>query len=115
MGWDDIIVNSSFYIYKIDLSNENYNTEEIPISNKGVAELLFGYDCVDNLIYLFGGGTNLDGFINSFSIIDLSQPKLEFQILSNPMDVPTGRRGHAMEAYNDILYIFGGVDSNGKR
>jgi hypothetical protein len=35
--WDDIIEGTSFSIYKIDLSDENYSFKKIPISNKGVA------------------------------------------------------------------------------
>jgi hypothetical protein len=115
MGWDDNIEETSFFIYKIDLSYENYSAEQIPISNEGVAEWLFGYDCVNNRVYLFGGGSNADGFFNSLSILDLSQSKLEFQLLNEDMNVPTARKGHAMEAYNDKIYIFGGVDGNKKR
>jgi hypothetical protein len=98
-----------------DLSKDNYEAEEIPIYNKGVAEFLFGYDCVDNLVYLFGGGSNNDGYFNNLSIIDLSQNELKFQLFNTAIDVPTARRAHAVEAYNDKLYIFGGVDGNKKR
>jgi hypothetical protein len=31
------------------------------------------------------------------------------------MNILTARKGHAMEAYDDKLYIFGGVDANQKR
>jgi hypothetical protein len=37
MEWNDIIEGTSFSIYKIDLSDENYSFKQIPISNKGVA------------------------------------------------------------------------------
>jgi hypothetical protein len=102
-------------IYKIDLSNHRYEVQEISIPKEGMAELSSGYDCVENQVYIFGGDSVSNGFFNTLSIIDLSSQNLEFQILTNNMNVPTARRGHAMEAYNDKLYIFGGVDGNKKR
>jgi hypothetical protein len=116
MGWDSSIAGKSEKIFRIDLSNDNSEFEEITISNqKNVAEWLFGYDCKDNLVYLFGGGSLDDGYFNNLSILDLSQKELEFKFLNQDMNVPTARKGHAMEAYDDKLYIFGGVDGNKKR
>ncbi len=115
MGWDNLLVSATHSILKINLSNENYEVHEVPISNKGVAEWTFGYTCVDNLVYQFGGGSTEEGYFNNLSILDLDKPKLEFQILNENMNVPRARRGHAMEIYDDKIYIFGGVDSNGGR
>jgi hypothetical protein len=63
-------------------------------------------------VYLFGG-SNKAGYSNNLSLLDLSEKDLEFQILSRRINVPTARKGHAMEAYDDKLYIFGGVDGDG--
>jgi hypothetical protein len=115
MGWDILEELPSSSIFKINLSNENYEAKEIPITNKDIAEWTLGYKCRDSFVYLFGGGSHMDGHFNSLSKLDLSQPELKFEILNTNMKVPTARQGHAMEVYNDKLYIFGGVDSNGER
>jgi hypothetical protein len=64
---------------------------------------------------VFGGSSVYDGYFNNLSILDLSQQDLEFKVFNQAMNVPTARKGHAMEAYDDKLYIFGGVDGNRKR
>jgi hypothetical protein len=115
MGWDDSINGASEKIFSIDLSNNSYGFEEIIISDKGIAEFTFGYDCKDNLVYLFGGSSVYNGYFNNISILDLSQKDFRFNLLNESINVPTARRGHAMEAYDDRLYIFGGVDGNNKR
>ncbi len=115
MGLDIISYRQSTTIYKIDLSNEIYELQEISISKEGMAEYTSGYDCIDNQVYIFGGDSLYDGYFNNLSILDLSSQDLEFQIITKNMNVPTARRGHAMQAYNDKLYIFGGVDGNKKR
>ena len=66
-------------------------------------------------MYLFGGSSVYDGYFNNLSILDLSQEDLKFEVLNKAMNVPTARRGHAMQAYDDKLYIFGGVDGDNKR
>jgi hypothetical protein len=115
MGWDALENKGSYSIFKIDLSNENYEAQEIPVSNIDIAGWALGYKCKDNLVYLFGGGSLLDGYFNSLSILDLAKPELKFEILNTNMKVPKARQGHAMEVYDDKIYIFGGVDSNDKR
>jgi hypothetical protein len=37
------------------------------ISDKDIAEFTFGYDCKDNLVYLFGGSSVYDGYFNNLS------------------------------------------------
>ncbi len=115
MGWGDGTIDESKMIYKISLSNDDFKLQMIHISNEGMADWVYGYTCKDNLAYIFGGGSNINGYFNNLSILDLSLESLEFQTLSANTNVPTARRAHAMEAYNDKLYIFGGVDSNKKR
>ena len=114
MGWDDNIFGASEKIYRIDLFNDRYDSQQISISNEGIADYTFGYDCKDNLVYLFGGDSD-SGYFNNLSILDLSQQDLEFKVFNKAMNVPTARKGHAMEAYDDKLYIFGGVDADKKR
>jgi N-acetylneuraminic acid mutarotase len=115
LGWDDNIGGASEKIYRIDLSSDKNEFEEIFISNEGIADYTFGYDCKDNLVYLFGGSSVDYGYFNNLSILDLSQQDLEFKVFNKAMNVPTARKGHAMQAYDDKLYIFGGVDADKKR
>jgi N-acetylneuraminic acid mutarotase len=65
-------------------------------------------------LFQFGGGTT-DGEFNNLYVLDLSFQHLEFENLSEHLKVPTARKGHDMETYNDKLYIFGGVDSKKNR
>jgi hypothetical protein len=115
LGWDDNIGGASEKIYRIDLSSDKNEFEEILVSKEVIAEYTFGYDCKNNLGYLFGGGSDYNGYSNNFSVLDLSQQDLEFKVFNQAMNVPTARKGHAMEAYDDKLYIFGGVDADKKR
>jgi hypothetical protein len=114
-GWDDNIVGASDKIYRIDLSSDRNEFEEIFISIEGIAKLTFGYGCNNNLVYLFGGNSVYDGYFNNFSVLDLSQKELELKFFNKAMNVPTARKGHVMEVYDDKLYIFGGVDQDKKR
>lgn len=114
LGWDTTIEIPIYSIYKINLSSGTYQMEEISIAKEDMAEWSFGYDCKDSMMYLFGGGS-LAGYYNTLAELDLSQSVLQFKIVSEPMNVPTARRGHAMEAYDDKLYLFGGIDKYGNR
>jgi hypothetical protein len=115
LGWDNYIPGSSEKIYRIDLSSDRNEFEEILVSKEGIAEYTFGYGCKNNLVYLFGGDSTYDGYSNNLSILDLSKQDLEFKVFNQAMNVPTARKGHAMQAYDDRLYIFGGVDADKKR
>jgi hypothetical protein len=115
LGWELASYTSSNQVYKIDLSSERYELVKISILTEGIPEDMFGYDCADNLLFQFGGGTTTDGEFNNLSVLDLSFQDLEFENLSEHSKVPTARKGHAMEAYDDKLYIFGGVDSKRNR
>jgi hypothetical protein len=115
LGWDDVKGEPSQTIYRIDLLDEEYLFEEIPIEYEDAVDSLMGFACNDTLAYIFGGSKEIDGFSNNLSILDLSQEDMEFEILSDLFIVPTARRGHAMEVYDDKLYIFGGVDDTKER
>jgi hypothetical protein len=71
-----------------------------------------GYLCKDNLIYFFGGGYS-QGNQNSLAVIDLGNRELRVSPLSKNHSTPIARGGHAMEVYNNELYLFGGKDSQG--
>jgi hypothetical protein len=114
MGWDNITGEEIYSIYIMDLSNDKYEFKEQVIDLQYIAEDSFGYTCKDGILYMFGGYTHA-GFSNSLAILDLNQSNLKFEVLSKPINVPTPRRGHAMEVYDDKLYIFGGVDTYGKK
>lgn len=114
MGWDTITGDEIYSIYIMDLSNDKYEVKEVVIDLKYIAEDSFGYTCKQGFVYMFGGYT-YDGFSNSLAILDLNQSNLKFEVLSKPISVPTPRRGHAMEVYDDKLYIFGGVDTDGNK
>lgn len=72
----------------------------------------FGYVCSGSTVYIYNGLSE-DGYRNDLISIDLMQSDPKITILSASMKVPTARYGHAMEVYNNKLYIFGGVDSYG--
>jgi N-acetylneuraminic acid mutarotase len=113
-GWHVELEEASRKIFRIELSDSDYNACELIDlkQDKEADDKLKGYSCKDNQVYLFGG-SNKAGYSNNLSLLDLSEKDLEFQILSRRINVPTARKGHAMEAYDDKLYIFGGVDGNG--
>lgn len=104
---DSIKVES---VFKINLESGNYEVEEIPIINKEMGDGSFGYDCKDNMMYIFGGYSKT-GDRNSLVSIDLEEPLLNFTALSKQINTPIARHGHAMEVYNDELYIYGGINS----
>lgn len=114
MGFNHLTVTQNFSIYIMDLSNDKYEMKEHLIDLQYIALDSFGYSCKDGTLYLFGGLT-ASGYSNSLAILDLKRTNLKFEVLSKPINVPTPRRGHAMEVYDDQLYIFGGVDADGKK
>jgi hypothetical protein len=114
LGRDSITGNKISSIYIMDLSNDEYELKELVIDLQYIAEDTFGYTCKHGILYMFGGYTT-SGDLNSLAILDLNQPNLKFELLSKPINVPTSRRGHAMEVYDDQLYIFGGVDGLGNK
>jgi N-acetylneuraminic acid mutarotase len=111
LGWDNTQQTSINFIYKISLYGEKYETEQIPTDTQVISAWSMGYYCSDNLIYMFGVSSFKNSY-NGLALLDLSQRKLSFSILSKDMSVPTPRRGHAMEVHEDTLYIFGGIDSS---
>lgn len=104
----------SYSIVKINLKSDNYELERIWIDRTGLADSGMGYYCDDNMIYLFGGGTDA-GYFNSLTVLDFDKYPLQFKFLSKDMKIPTGRLGHAMQVYDDKLYIYGGVIDSGSK
>jgi N-acetylneuraminic acid mutarotase len=98
------------FINRLNLENlewEKYNVEEEDMAFGG-----FGYVCDGSMVYLFAGFTS-DITINNLWSIDLSAQKLEWNLLGKRTNVPTARSGHAMQVYDDKLFILGGRDKYG--
>lgn len=97
-------------IYKIKLEDESYILEENLLDRDeiGLSGNSYGYACKNNLMYIFGG-VSVGGYYNSLALLDFDQYPLKFSQLSKLMYIPTARRGHAMEVYNNNLYIYGGI------
>jgi N-acetylneuraminic acid mutarotase len=113
-GWDKVNKIYNSYSYIMDLSNDELEMNKLEIDLESIASAGFGYNCIDGILYMFGGYSD-DGYSNSLSIIDFNKSNLKLELLSRDMNVPTPRQGHAMQVYDDKLYIFGGVDGNGNR
>jgi hypothetical protein len=117
-GWDVALSKDVSSIYKVDLSTGNYKVEEIEIDDTEIGNWSFGYACIDNMMYIFGGASmneKLTEYYNSLVVYNLESPTIPMAKLSHNMKVPTPRRGHAMEVYNEELYILGGINSNGNK
>lgn len=117
-GWDIEVSKDESSIYKVDLKTGNYQVEEIEIDKDGIGSWSYGYDCNDNIMYMFGGASMneiLTEYFNSLVVYDLDNPTAPITNLSPNMKLPTPRRGHAMEVYNDELYILGGINGSGNK
>jgi hypothetical protein len=101
-------------VIEINLTSENYELERTWIDRRGLGDSGLGYYCDENMIYLFGGTTD-GGHFNSLSVLDLDKDPLQFKFLSKDMKLPSARRGHAMEVYDDKLYIYGGITDSGSK
>ncbi len=110
----------SLYIYKFDstlrlnLHSKELKLEVLDIDLYGSSQGNYGYVCNENLVYIFGG-YDQDDSMNGVWSMDLALLELKFENLSKNMQVPTARSGHAMEVYNDKLYIVGGTDKHGQK
>lgn len=105
---------SSHSIYRINLISGNYELEELIIDKSGLGDSGYGYDCTDNMMYLFGG-TDGTGQFNTLSSLDFDRFPLKFNILSINMNTPTPRSNHAIEVYDNNLYIYGGITNGGSQ
>lgn len=97
-------------INKLNLNKLEW--ERYDVQEDEMAFGAFGYVCDGSMIYLFGGFENEETYNNIWSI-DLSQNKLKWNMLGRRIKVPTARSGHAMQVYDDKLFIFGGQDKYG--
>jgi N-acetylneuraminic acid mutarotase len=99
-------------IYSVNLKDDKKVWEEIQFSQPYEDRAAFGYICKGSTVYIFGG---YDGKENTNKLIkiQLSTYELNFNSLSESLTVPTARYGHAMEVYDEKLYILGGKDVKG--
>jgi N-acetylneuraminic acid mutarotase len=71
---------------------------------------------VNEILYIFGG-LAYEGLLNELVKVEicklnLANEALKFEILSKDIVMPAARREHAMEIYDEKLYIFGGAGKN---
>lgn len=99
-------------ITRLNLETETRQWEIFYTFDIKMPQGAFGYICSENTVFIYNGLSE-DGYRNELISINLIQSDPKITILSASMNVPTSRYGHAMEVYNDKLYIFGGVDSYG--
>ncbi len=101
-------------VIKIDLASQNYNLERNWIDTRDMGDTGMGYYCDANLIYMFGGNAGNEDH-NSLTVLDFEKYPFQFKFLSKDMKLPSARRGHAMEVYDDRLYIYGGTSDSGSK
>jgi len=72
-----------------------------------------------NQLYVFGGytyyGLRNDVLAMNLTVLRSKYHKFKWEILSNDMNVPPARLGHAMVVHNEKLYIIGGKGKNRKK
>ncbi len=100
------------YIHKIHLKNGEYSVEEVSTNQGREGAGGFGFYCHENLMYIFGGHT-MTSIRNSLVAVDLDTTDLKRIVISGEMRIPNSRSGHAMEVYDDKLYIYGGIKNDG--
>lgn len=71
---------------------------------------------VNDAIYMFGG-LAYEGLLNELVKVEfckdnLANEAMKFEILSKDIVMPAARREHAMEIYDERLYIFAGTGKN---
>lgn len=111
-GYRPRIGNFSNKIYTVNLESELKIWENIDISGSNIPAANSGYICDKDTLYMFGGVFN-NGVLNQLLKISLSSSDNNIIELSKGMTVPTARYGHGMVAYDEKLYIFGGIDKEG--
>jgi hypothetical protein len=94
-------------IFKINLKSGLYEVEEITISHRDKGDGSFGYGCMHNNMYMFGGYST-QGDRNTLLSINLDETQPNLTLLSKHFIKPAARHGHAMDIYDDKLYIYGG-------
>lgn len=78
----------------------------------------YGHACavVGSRMYMFGGGSTEDqdttSYFNDMHILHLGD-SLRWEVVDQEGDIPSGREGHTLNAIEDELYMFGGVDKEG--
>jgi N-acetylneuraminic acid mutarotase len=100
-------------MYKVDIESNNKVSEPIEIFEFSNFNAAFGCICSGDTVYIFGGFTGSEGLTNKLFKMQLSSYELNFTELSKSMNTPIARYGHAMEVYDEKLYILGGKDIQG--
>jgi N-acetylneuraminic acid mutarotase len=111
-GYNPRIGDFTNKIYRINLESEDQIWENIYIEESNQPAGNSGYFCDKDKLYLFGG-VHSGGVTNHLLNISLSSSKKNVVELSKKMITPIARYGHGMVAYDDKLYIFGGIDKEG--
>ncbi len=110
-------------IWRVDLSIYPTSWEYINMEHDPYYEHLardgFGYAFSDSKVFIFGGWT-YNGIKNDLLELDPSKVyegvlPFQWKIMSELAVIPTARVGHAMEVYNENLYILGGKNKQGKK
>ena len=97
-------------IKRLDL--EILEWEKYDVGEDDIAFGGFGYVCDGSMVYLFAG-FSIDLTFNNLWSLDLSAQKLKWNLLGKSTRVPTARSSHAMQVYDDKLFILGGRDKYG--
>lgn len=103
-------------IFRIKMEGNEVETVYMEEDNQVSSRSATGRCIVGSSVYIFGGST-CEGLLNELITVDLcniylAQDNLQFEILSRNMVMPEARMEHAMDIYNDQLYIFGGKGKN---
>lgn len=108
-------------VWRINLNSSNPTWEKIECKNlqPSVPRMNPSYIHHNDNLYVFGGytyyGLRNDVLAMNLSILKSKSSKLQWEILSEDMNVPPSRLGHAMVVHDEKLYIIGGKGKNQKK
>jgi N-acetylneuraminic acid mutarotase len=113
-GYDRFTASQFEHVSRLNIKGDNKEWVRYDTMKPDMAAASFGYVCEGSMVYIFGGFNNQDAH-NDLWKMDLSAEQLEWIQLGRNIQIPTARSGHAMEVYDDKLYILGGVDKYGNK
>jgi N-acetylneuraminic acid mutarotase len=99
-------------IIKLKTEGNSLEWDKLVIDSNNLPIHAYSYIVNDRYLYIFAGYNDYKN-LNGLWRIDLSSDNLQWINISRDMNTPTPRSGHAMEVYNEELYILGGVDKYG--